>query len=148
MARPKPDFKNMTPAEIRENISSLNREIRELRKAANESSKKLIAGQAATLGLGVPATIAFPPLGLGIWVAGTVHGMEKSIQTSVYRSQMVEAQTLRSQFKTVWRARPGRKFHDIDARVKRENERRAEKARQKEIKKLNRKYGGFGFKFE
>lgn len=148
MANPKPDFKNMTPADIRQNISSLNREIRELRKAANESSKKLLAGQAATLGLGVPATIAFPPLGLGIWAAGTVHGMEKSIQTSVYRSQMAEAQTLRAQFKTVWRARPGRKFYDIDARVKRENDRRAEIARQKQIKKLNRKYGGFGFKFE
>ena len=120
----------------------------EVGKADKESGKRLIAGTAATWGRGGPATIAFPPLGLGIWVAGTVHGMEKSIQTSVYRSQMVEAQTLRSQFKTVWRARPGRKFHDIAARVKRENDRRAEKARQKEIKKLNRKYGGFGFKFE
>jgi len=148
MAQSKPDFRNVTPQQIRENISRLNLEIRDLRKKTRQASAKFAAGQLMTMGAGIPATLAFPPLGLGILAAGTAHGMEKSIEAGTYNRALREAETLRGQFKTVWRARPGRKFYDIDARVKRENNRRAEMARKKMLKEAERKYGHFGIKFD
>lgn len=148
MAQPKPDFRNMTPQQIRENISRLNREVRDLRKMTNQAGAKFAAGQLVTLGAGVPATLAFPPLGLGILAAGTVHGMEKSIQAATYKNALHDAETLRAQFKTVWRARPGRKFYDIDARVKRENKRRADAQHKKMLQEAQHKYGRFGIKFD
>lgn len=148
MAQPKPDFRNMTPQQIRENISRLNREIRDLRKMTNQAGAKFATGQLITMGAGIPAILVFPPLGLGILAAGTVHGMEKSIEASTYNAQLRQAETLRAQFKTVWRARPGRKFHDIDARVKRENKRRADAQHKKMLKDVQRQYGRFGIKFD
>lgn len=138
----RPDFKNMTPADIRRGISALNGDIRDLRKQMNITTGKFLLGQTAALGAAVPAAIVFPPLALGIMAAGMIHGVEKSAETSIQRVRLAEAESLRQQFKTVWRARPGRPFHDIDARVRRENTRRAEKER----KKIMRQYGKrFGF---
>lgn len=148
MAQPKPDFRNMTPQQIRENISRLNREVCDLRKMTNQAGAKFAAGQLITMGAGIPATLAFPPLGLGILAAGTVHGMEKSIEASTLNAHLKQAESLRDQFKTVWRARPGRKFYDIDARVKRENKRRADARHKKMLKEAQRKYGRFGIKFD
>jgi hypothetical protein len=145
MASKTPDFKNMTPEQMRENISALNREIRELRKLSGQAMGGFFKGQAVTLGLGVPATLVFPPLGAGIMAAGMVHGSQKTVESMVIRDRLAEAETLRHKFKTVWRARPGRKFLDIDARCKRENERKLAKQRQKMIDDAKRKYGRFGF---
>lgn|GEM_PF-1663456 len=148
MAQAKPDFRNMTPLQIRENISRLNRDIRDLRKKTRQAGARFAAGQLITAGAGIPATLVFPPLGLGILAAGTVHGMEKTIEASTYNARLRDAETLRAQFKTVWRARPGRKFHDIDARVKREKKRRTDAQHKKMLKEAQRKYGHFGIKFD
>jgi len=148
MAQQKPDFRNMTPQQIRENISRLNNDIRDLRQKARAANAKFAAGQLITAGTAIPATLAFPPLALGILAAGAMHGMEKTVEIGSYNAQLRESETLRAQFKTVWRARPGRKFYDIDARVQRENKRRMEAERKKMMKKMQRKYGHFGFKFE
>lgn len=138
----RPDFKNMTPADIRRGISDLNRDIRDLRRQMNITTGKFFAGQTVALGAAVPAAMVFPPLALGIMAAGMIHGAEKSAETSVMRARLANAESLRQQFKTVWRARPGRPFHDIDVRVRRESTRRAEKER----KKIMRQYGKrFGF---
>ena len=142
MTQRRPDFKNMTPADLRRGISELNRDIRDLRKQMNITTGKFFIGQTAALGAAVPAAMVFPPLAFGIMAAGIIHGAEKSAETSIQRARLSEAESLRHQFKTVWRARPGRPFHDIDARVRRENTRRAEKER----KKIMRQYGKrFGF---
>lgn len=141
MASRRPDFRNMTPDEIRKGISDLNREIRDLRKQANVATGKFFLGQAATVGVGVPATMIFPPLGLGIMAAGMIHGVEKSAENSALRIRLAEAERLRHSFKTVWRARPGRPFHDVDARNKREAERRADKQRQKILRDYGKKFG-------
>jgi hypothetical protein len=141
MASRRPDFRNMTPEEIKQNISSLNRDIRVLREQVNRTTGKFFLGQAAAVGVGVPATLIFPPLGLGIMAAGMIHGVEKSAENSVQRAQLAEAESLRKSFKAVWRARPGRPFRDVDARGKREAERRADKEREKIIKQYNRKFG-------
>lgn len=142
MTQRRPDFKNMTPDDLRRGISELNRNIRDLRKQMNVTTGKFFLGQTAALGAAVPAAMVFPPLAAGILAAGMIHGAEKSAETSIQRARLSEAESLRQQFKTVWRARPGRPFHDIDARVRRENTRRAEKER----KKIMRQYGKrFGF---
>jgi len=141
MASRRPDFRNMTPDEIKQGISSLNRDIRALRQQMNKTTGKFFLGQAAAVGVGVPATMLFPPLGLGIMAAGLVHGAEKTAESSIQRARLAEAESLRKSFKTVWRARPGRPFHDVDARARREAERRADKERQKIINQYNRKFG-------
>ncbi|MDP2207004.1 MAG: hypothetical protein Q8K65_11940 [Alphaproteobacteria bacterium] len=141
MASRRPDFRNMTPDEIKKGISSLNRDIRALRAQVNRTTGKFFIGQAATVGVGVPATLIFPPLGLGIMAAGMIHGVEKSAESSVQRAQLAEAESLRKSFKAVWRARPGRPFRDVDARNKREAERRADKERNKILNQYNRKFG-------
>lgn len=138
MASKRPDFRNMTPDEIRKDISRLNGTIKTLRTEFNRVSGKFFAGQAASIGLGVPATIIVPPLGLGIMLAGMLHGTEKTMERGILGAQLAQAEKERQSLKTVWRARPGRKFYDIDKRVKRENTRRAEKER----KKIMRRYGG------
>lgn len=141
MTSKRPDFRNMTPDEIRQGISKLNREIRDLRQQMNRAAGKFYLGQAATVGVAVPAAMVFPPLGLGIMAAGMVHGLEKSAESAAARSRLAEAESLRHKFKTVWRARPGRPFHDIDARVKREADRRAENERRKILNQYRRKFG-------
>lgn len=141
MASNRPDFKNMDPADIRRGISELNREISDLRKQMNKTAGKFLIGQATAVGIGVPATMIFPPLGLGIMAAGMLHGTEKSAEASIIRHRLSEAESLRSSFKTVWRARPGRPFRDIDARNRREFNRRAEKEREKIMKQYGKKFG-------
>lgn len=141
MASRRPDFRNMTPDEIKQGISSLNRDIRSLREQVSRTTGKFFLGQAAAVGVGVPATMIFPPLGLGIMAVGMIHGVEKSAESSVQRARLAEAESLRKSFKAVWRARPGRPFRDVDARNKREAERRADKEREKILRQYNRKFG-------
>jgi len=141
MASRRPDFKNMDSADIRRGISDLNRDIRDLRKQMNKATGKFFLGQAAAVGVGVPATMLFPPLGLGIMAAGMLHGTEKTAETSILRARLAEAESLRASFKTVWRARPGRPFHDIDARNRRESERRAQKERDKILRQYGKRFG-------
>jgi hypothetical protein len=53
----------------------------------------------------------------------------KSKESGAGRLSIVDdAQKLRAQFKAVWRARPGRPFRDIEARRRREEKRRKDKA--------------------
>lgn len=74
---PDPDFRKMTIADLRRNMTAINQAIKQMK-----------AGGGGSYG---------------------------AIQ---------ELESLRKRFKAVWRARPGRVFHDVAARRQREKERR------------------------
>ncbi|HYD17286.1 MAG TPA: hypothetical protein VEF76_02265 [Patescibacteria group bacterium] len=70
MTLPTPDFRKMTPEDLKRDISALNRQIKLMKKMGEN-------------------TFAY---------------------------EIEEAEELRAKYKIVWRARPGRTFHDVAAR--------------------------------
>jgi hypothetical protein len=71
-----PDFRKMTPEDLRRNISELNQQIKRMKR--------------------------FSPNG--------------------FAYEIEQAEELRRKYKIVWRARPGRAFHDVAARKKKQKE--------------------------
>lgn len=141
MSERRPDFKNMTPDDIRSGISKLNTQIGDLRKKMNLAAGKMLIGQTLAMGAVIPAAMVFPPLAAGVAAAGMLHGVEKSTEGAILRREFNKAVELRQKYKTVWRARPGRTFYDVDKRIQRENDRRAEKQRKKIIKQYGWRFG-------
>lgn len=143
MPAPRPDFRTMTPDDLRRGISDLNGQSRRLRDEMNRVAGRFALGQMATVGAAGAAMAVFPPLAAGVIAAGLMHGVDQSAQSAVLRARLAEVESLRKSFKTVWRARPGRRFYDIDARGRRESARRAEKRRQQILQEYKRKFGRF-----
>lgn len=133
---PQPDFRKMTIEDLREGISTLNHIIRKLKDFRNTQSKRLWiswgAGTAATAAI----AIAFPPAALLVAATSTILSAEPAAGTEIGSQVLGKAEELRHKFKTVYRARPGRAFHDVAARRERE------KARKKAQHKF--KFPGFG----
>lgn len=133
---PQPDFRKMTIDDLREGISTLNKIIAKLKDFRNTQSKRLWiswgAGTAATAAI----AIAFPPAALLVAATSTILSIEPAAGTAVGSQVLGKAEELRHKFKTVYRARPGRAFHDVAARRERE------KARKKANHKF--KFPGFG----
>ena len=116
----KPDFRNMTLQEIRKNISDLNETIKKLNEEESIVQNELLAGQTFILAVTIPAALIFPPLALSGIFAGAAHGAGKTRQGMEIIEERREVKALRAKFKTVWRARPGRKQYDLTARRERE----------------------------
>lgn len=115
--------------EIKENITVLNKLVRELKAVQKGTRKNLYLVSGATAA-GVTATaIIFPP---ALIAAAALSGaaMGQAGASSALTSQVLDAaQKLRRQFKTVYRARPGRRQFNLAARRTREMERASRAAR-------------------
>jgi hypothetical protein len=120
-----PDFRHMTPAEIKDAISTLNPLIRDLKRFIDSGHSKYLAGwkegtaasQKMAKLLPMHASIVnrlaeMPVRGNGEGVRGLV-GLAYPIRD--------DAEELRKKYKTVWRARPGRRQFDLSKRIGREN---------------------------
>lgn len=120
----KPDFRHLTLAEIKDHIGRLNRDISMMRAAYQETN----AHGAKVMGAGVAGAVVLggivPPLGVGILAGMTGFGIEKSAEQRKFARDIEELQTLRAAFKRVYRARPGQKNFDIQARRFREERRK------------------------
>jgi hypothetical protein len=124
-ARPRnPDFKNMKLQEIRDNISGLNREITQTVKAEIEAGNRFLAGEGFLLAVALPVTIIFPPAIFAGVMVGAAYGAEAMAETKELQKKRMEQEALREKFKLVWRARPGRRQFDLNARRTREAARR------------------------
>jgi hypothetical protein len=133
---PTPDFRKMTIEDLREGISELNKIIKKLKEFQKVQSKRLWvswgAGTAATAAI----SIIFPPAALMVMATSTILSVEPAAGAALSGNMLAKAEELRGKFKTVYRARPGRAFHDVAAR------REKEKARKKTNRKF--KFPGFG----
>ena len=131
-----PDFRKMTIEDLREGISTLNHIIKKLKDFQKTQSKRLWiswgAGTAATAAI----AIAFPPAVLLVAATSTILSVEPAAGAALGSQMLGKAEELRHKFKTVYRARPVRAFHDVAAR------REKEKARKKSHRKF--KFPGFG----
>jgi hypothetical protein len=121
------DFRDMTIQDLRRNISAFNRNIAALRGKAEKQTKKFFWGEAAALGALVPAALVAPPVAAGVTAFGLAYGAGAMAQDIVIAKRLSDVKTLRDQFKTVYRARPGRPFRDFEARARREKARNAAK---------------------
>jgi hypothetical protein len=126
-----PDFRSMSPAEMKDAISTLNPLIRDLRRYVDSGHSKYLAawkeGTAASQKMaqllpshaGIVNRLAeIPTRGNGEGVRGLV-GLAYPI--------IDDAVELRKKYKTVWRARPGRKQFNLSKRIGRENVRKVKK---------------------
>ena len=131
-----PDFKNMTIKQMSEDMTALNHLIKELKAIKEDNTKKF----ALTWGVGTLATAAvtlvFPPAAFMVLSTSTMMNIDPMARTMMARDMLHKAEELRERYKIVWRARPGRAFHDVAARNKREA------ARKKRSRKF--KFPGFG----
>jgi hypothetical protein len=133
---PTPDFRKMTIEDLREGISTLNKIIKELKEFQKTQSRRLwVSWGAGTAATGAIAVI-FPPAALMVAVTSTILSADPAAGAAMSSNMLAKAEELRHKFKTVYRARPGRAFHDVAAR------REKEKARKKAQHKF--KFPGFG----
>lgn len=126
----------MTTQDLREGISELNKIIKKLKEFQKVQSKRLWiswgAGTAATAAI----AMIFPPAALMVMATSTILSAEPAAGAAICGNVLAQAEEMRRKFKTVYRARPGRAFHDVAAR------REKEKARKKTNHKF--KFPGFG----
>lgn len=112
------DFRSMSLEEIRAGISKLNRDIKALRQAEEQVDVRFFAGQGIAISLTFVSSIVFPPAALISTAFGVVDGMSKMPVMAIMTAKRKECVELRRQFKEVYRARPGRKYFNPDARKK------------------------------
>src|SRR3954464_1882733 len=115
-----PDFRQMTVEDLREGITALNKIIKELKDFQQKQNKRFNV----SMGLGTAATaavaLAFPPAALLVGATALMVSIDPAAGATVGQMALKNAETLRQKFKTVYRARPGRSFHDVAARRKKE----------------------------
>jgi hypothetical protein len=121
---PQPDFRDMTEKDLRSGISELNQLIKELKRIHKDESRRVTVATGASVLSAVLLTAVFPPGGILIATTSAVVNIDPTLRTILARQALDNAEELRAKFKTVYRARPGRAFHDVAARAAREKQRR------------------------
>lgn len=124
MAIETPDFRKMTPQDLRDGTTALNKIIKAMRNYKHENDKRLIVGGSAGAMGALVAGLMFPPAALIVAAGATIINMPSIAGSSAGAAVLKDAVELRRKFKEVWRARPGRPFRDVAARIKRTEERR------------------------
>jgi hypothetical protein len=114
----KPDFSKMTEDDIRENISRLNRAIRvETAKAGTLKKRFWIASGASAAGI-VALTVVLPPVGIFAAGAAAAACGAGGGYLADRLDNLAEMKKRRAAFKTVWRARAGRPYRDVQGRLR------------------------------
>lgn len=126
-----PDFRHMSVAEMKDAISTLNPLIRDLRRFIDSGhSKYLAAWKEGTAASQKMAKLLPAHAGIVNRLAEMpVRGNNEAVRGLVGLAYPIieDATELRKKYKTVWRARPGRKQFNLAARIGRENVRKAKK---------------------
>lgn len=124
-----PDFRRMSPDEIKDNISALNKFICDIKKANSKNQKVFFALSGVGVAGTAAAVVFFPPA-LIFMAAFTGAAMGESGARAANTSQVLAyAEDTRRKLKTLYRARPGRKQFNLAARRAREVARVAEERR-------------------
>ncbi len=119
-----PDFRKLSPEQIRDEISQLNKLIAFLHVRHKEKKRDFYTGWGIG-GVGAVAmTAAFPPIAFLAFTMPVMMTLDASLQAQIVRDTLVRAESLRAQFKEVYRARPGRKQFNLAARRTREENRK------------------------
>lgn len=137
MGKNTPDFRKMSPDQIRDNISQLNKLISWLRQDYTQKKKGFVKAYGVTTVGAVTVATAFPALALLAFTFPLVATLETSVEAQIVGDTLREAEKLRSRFKEVYRARPGRRQFNLAARREREKNRKP-----KGIKKFLPKFPG------
>jgi len=132
---PVPDFKNMTPQELREGLSALNGLIKELKIAQSREDKRVAVTYSTGMLATAITTIVFPPAAVIMLATSSAMNVDPMAKALLLRQVLRDAEDMRKRYKIVYRARPGRKQFNLAARRVREIER----------KKQNRKFKFPGF---
>ncbi len=135
MAKKTPDFRHMTPDDLREGIAVLNKTIKKLRAFQGQQNRRFVLTTGGGAVAAAIAAIIFPPAGAVVAMGTLLLNMDPATASAVSGLVLDDAIDLRAKFKEVYRARPGRAFHDVAGRIEKE------KAR----KKKNRKFRFPGF---
>ena len=126
-----PDFRRMTVAEMKDAISTLNPLIRDLRRFIDTGHSKYLAawkeGTAASQKMTqlLPSHAAIVNRLAEMSLRGNGEGARGLVGLAY--PVLEDATDLRKKYKTVWRARPGRKQFNLSRRIGRENVRKVKK---------------------
>jgi hypothetical protein len=119
-----PDFRHMTPEAIRQGVTTLNFLVRDLKRFQASGDTRWLRSWREGTEDAQKAAAVLPSAALVIRLA-EMPGPLDTLGASILGKPLVaEAEELRKKYKDVWRGRPREKFHDVSARVKREEQRR------------------------
>ena len=114
-----PDFRQMTPDELRQGLTTLNFLVRDLKRFQSSGLPKCLSEwREGTRGAALAAAV-LPSAGLVTRLAdmpGPIDGLGAQM---LGKQLVAEAEALRQKYKGVWRGRPRDKFLDANVRLKR-----------------------------
>ena len=118
-----PDFRQMSADDLKLGIMTLAELSRDLKRFRRTGEPRHLRLWAEGTPGAARAAIVFPSAGIMQGFASMRVKIDQGAARMLVDQLVSEAETLRARYKDVWRARPGRAFRDIAARVKREKQR-------------------------
>lgn len=115
-----PDFRQMTPDELRRGITTLNFLVRDLKRFQQSGQTGFLRDWREGTQAAADAATVLPSAALVTRLADMPGEMDKTGAYLLGRTLVAEAENLRRQYKDVWRGRPRTRFHDVAARRSRE----------------------------
>jgi hypothetical protein len=113
-----PDFRHMTPEEMRRNLTVLNFLVRDLKRFQAKGDTRHLALWREGTPEAERAAAVLPSAGLVTRLADMPGLMDERGAYLIGRTLISEAETLRKKYKDVWRGRPRESFRDVSARRK------------------------------
>jgi hypothetical protein len=114
-----PDFRQMTPAQLREGITTLNFLVRDLKRFQASGDTAHLALWREGTKEAARAAAVLPSAGLVTRLADMPDPIDERGAYLLGRGLVSEAEVLRKKYKGVWRGRPRDSFRDVSARMKR-----------------------------
>ena len=109
----------MTPQELRQGLTTLNFLVRDLNRYQRTGQPRCLAEWREGTPGAAQAAAVLPSAGLVTRLAELPIPLEGPGSGILIRGLVSEAETLRKQYKEVWRGRPRDSFRDISGRLKR-----------------------------
>lgn len=119
-----PDFRQMSASDLRAGVMVLSELVRDLKRFQDSGDPRHLRLWAEGTKGAEAASRFFPSAALVTSMAGLPGPVGREGALLLGRNLVSEAERLQRSYKDIWRARPGRQFRDIAARVKREEQRR------------------------
>ncbi|MEZ0223946.1 MAG: hypothetical protein ACAH83_05290 [Alphaproteobacteria bacterium] len=118
-----PDFRQMSASDLRAGVMVLSELARDLRRFRDTGDTRHLRLWAEGTKGAEAASRFFPGAALVMRIADMPSPVPREAAMLLGRNLVSDAEKLLRSYKDIWRARPGRSFHDIAARVKREKAR-------------------------
>jgi hypothetical protein len=119
-----PDFRQMSASDLRTGVMVLSELVRDLKRFRDTGDTRHLRLWAEGTKGAEAASRFFPSAALVMRIGGMPGPFPREAAMLLGRNLVSDAEKLQRSYKDIWRARPGRAFHDIAARVKREERRR------------------------